>query len=108
MTTIAPGASSMDDSLQQVDEEASPESVGEYAAYEAKLQEAVASVFTLPGSFGIHGSARQVIDQLDELCVDEVGNRFLFVARLVVLFEAMLLNIVYCMVIECGIGARGR
>lgn len=74
MTTVAPGTASMDDSMQQVAEEVSPESVGEYAAYEAKLQEAVASVFTLPGSFGIHGSARQVIDQLDELCIDEVSN----------------------------------
>ncbi len=71
MATAAPPAS-VDEAADFEGDATSTATASEYAAYESKLQEAVASVFTLPGSFGIHGSARQVIDQLDELCLDEV------------------------------------
>jgi hypothetical protein len=49
------------------------ETIGEYAAHETQMQEAVADVFSRTNSFGVHAAAKRIMDQLDELCHDEVG-----------------------------------
>lgn len=54
------------------DDEVEEEVVGEYAAHEAKLQEAVAAVFTSKDCFGVHATACHIMEVLDEHTHEEV------------------------------------
>ncbi len=64
----------------------SEETIGEYAAHEAQMQEAVADVFSRTNTYGVHATAKRIMDQLDELCHDEVrcpfGTSLVFKASL--------------------------
>ena len=72
MASPSPGVGA-EASAHEVDEPA----VGEYAAHEAELQDAVSDVLTSKDGFGLHGTAKRIMDQLDELCHEEVrGGRF--------------------------------
>ena len=45
----------------------------EFAEHERIVQDASSDSFTGENCFGMHDSAKAIMEQLDELCVEEVG-----------------------------------
>jgi hypothetical protein len=49
--------------------------MAELATHEKIVQDAFADGYTRDNGFGVHASAKAIMEQLDEFCVEEVRDR---------------------------------